>query len=914
MSNDKNLYETIAGRAWELKIPFPNIPASITENLKYPFYDWQEKAFINFLTYQKIKAIESNNEPTHLMFNMATGTGKTLLMAASILFYYQMGYRKFIFFVNQNNIVDKTENNFVNSSHNKYLFRKKIIIDNREISIKKVDNFSSDSNDIEIKFTTVQKLYNDIHIEKENQVLLDDLIKKDIVMIGDEAHHLNANTKKKSSQFEMELDTELTAKTSLAEIERRGWEHTVIELILKKRNLKQVNKNVLLEFTATIPDNLDVTNKYKDKIIYKFSLKEFLGAGYTKEINLISSTFQKKERIIQALLFSWYREKIALKYFLKGNKSLNNFKPVLLFRSKSIDDSRKDYKYFSKIIKNLDTEDFNFLGEMEKRINSNGSVYEQGKSRTRDLIEFIKRENISFLEIVENLKYSFSSKNCIITNSKDNTTKKEKTNENQEKLLNSLEDQNNHIRAIFTVDRLTEGWDVLNLYDIVRLYQGQNTGGSTKKTPEATIKEKQLIGRGVRYYPFEYENSKSNKRKFDSDIKNELRVLEELYYYTYDEESRYISHLKEELKKDGYIRDDKIIKTFRIKPDFQESSYYNDVMIWYNDQIDNPNRRKTNIEDIPKDFYKGYKITNMSFNEEKVVFSNDDDINRLKMNEMYYKTLETKLYDYDKHIFYKALNIKGKEYDSLFHFSRLQIELDITSIDDLIDERFLGSFDIPIFLNKEYDFNKISNEDKLNILVDFLEAFSTEFEKIINPKKGSEFKAASFEDLFGVPKVKSISINEESSRVERQLVNEDWYVLDSFQGTSQEIELITEIKNTIANLQNKYAEVYLLRNEEVYKIYDFETGQGFQPDFLLFLKSRKSNDKYYQIFIEPKGEHLIEKDAWKNTFLDKITRKYGDESNDILVYNSKNYKLIGLPLYNSSDNKFKVHYSSVWGK
>jgi type III restriction enzyme len=38
-----------------------------------------------------------------------------------------------------------------------------------------------------------------------------------------------------------------------------------------------------------------------------------------------------------------------------------------------------------------------------------------------------------------------------------------------------------------------EGWDVLNLFDIVRLYSGQNAGGCTKKTPEATIKESNLL-------------------------------------------------------------------------------------------------------------------------------------------------------------------------------------------------------------------------------------------------------------------------------------------------------------------------------------------------------------------------------------------------------------------------------------
>ena len=67
-----------------------------------------------------------------------------------------------------------------------------------------------------------------------------------------------------------------------------------------------------------------------------------------------------------------------------------------------------------------------------------------------------------------------------------------------------------------------------------------------------------------------------------------------------DEESRYISHLKEELRKDGYIRDDKVIKTFALKKDFQDSKFYKETKVWYNKQIDNPNRKKKTLEDIKK--------------------------------------------------------------------------------------------------------------------------------------------------------------------------------------------------------------------------------------------------------------------------------------------------------------------------
>ncbi|WP_229770923.1 hypothetical protein [Campylobacter portucalensis] len=55
---------------------------------------------------------------------------------------------------------------------------------------------------------------------------------------------------------------------------------------------------------------------------------------------------------------------------------------------------------------------------------------------------------------------------------------------NNQLLLNNLEDKDNNIRVIFAVDKLNECWDVLNLFDIVRLGEGKNkhsnnTRGST---------------------------------------------------------------------------------------------------------------------------------------------------------------------------------------------------------------------------------------------------------------------------------------------------------------------------------------------------------------------------------------------------------------------------------------------------
>jgi type III restriction enzyme len=105
----------------------------------------------------------------------------------------------------------------------------------------------------------------------------------------------------------------------------------------------------------------------------------------------------------------------------------------------------------------------------------------------------------------------------------------------------------------------------------------------------------------------------------------------------------------------------------------------------------------------------------------------------------------------------------------------------------------------------------------------------------------------------------------------------------------------------VGNFENKYEKVFLLRNEEVYKIYDFEKGRGFQPDFLLFLKSQ-NKELYYQVFIEPKGGDRISNDdsKWKEEFLNQISKKYG--SNEILKQENKDYALFGLPLYNSQND------------
>ena len=133
-----------------------DIPIFVTSNLnqKFSIRPYQVDGFSRFFYY--LSEDTEKKVPVHLLFNMATGSGKTYMMAGSILYLYSLGYRKFLFFVNSKNIIAKTKENFLETGSNKYLFAEKIIFSGKQVQVQEVENFSrDDGDDIEIKFTTM---------------------------------------------------------------------------------------------------------------------------------------------------------------------------------------------------------------------------------------------------------------------------------------------------------------------------------------------------------------------------------------------------------------------------------------------------------------------------------------------------------------------------------------------------------------------------------------------------------------------------------------------------------------------------------------------------------------------------------------------------------------------------------------
>ena len=465
------------------------VPPHVYNNLKDRFAPrpYQQEAFGRFVYYWN--EYRPKNKPTQLLFHMATGSGKTLIMAGLIIYLYEQGYRNFLFFVNSNNIIDKTRDNFFNTQSSKYLFANSISIGDKQVKIKEVSNFQgANQNDINIVFSTIQGLHTRLNTPKENSITYDDFEDRKIVLISDEAHHINAETKKANELAAEERE------------EIKSWEGTVNQVFAANKD------NVLLEFTATADLSVpNIADKYHDKLIFNYPLRQFRKDGYSKEVKVLQADLPPFDRALQGVLLSQYRRKL----FERHKKGI---KPVILFKSKTIKESNLFFEVFTTGINSLNATDLQRI----KDANTDNTI---GK-----VFSYLQEKGITLENLVSELKEDFSSDKLISVNSKDESEQKQLA-------VNSLEDDDNEYRAVFAVDKLNEGWDVLNLFDIVRLYDSRDA--SKGKAGKTTMAEAQLIGRGARYCPFKVTDRQPLfGRKYDDDLANELRICEELYYHS----------------------------------------------------------------------------------------------------------------------------------------------------------------------------------------------------------------------------------------------------------------------------------------------------------------------------------------------------------------------------------------------
>jgi type III restriction enzyme len=583
--------------------------------------------------------------------------------------------------------------------------------------------------------------------------------------------------------------------------------------------------------------------------------------------------------MLQAIILSQYRQEVATKHGIY-------LKPVVLFKAqRTVVDSQANKELFHKLIENLVVEDI-------KNVRSKTNIVV-----LQNAFEFFKDQKITDSVLVKKLQNGFAENKCLDANNDSEI-------ENNQILLNSLEDKNNQIRAIFAVQKLNEGWDVLNLFDIVRLYENQNTGGQTGGTAPATIAEAQLIGRGARYCPFALSESDNKfKRKFDNDRNNELAILEQLHYHSHNE-NRYISEITKALVEQGLLDETEKDVEFKLKDEFKTKQFYKTGIVWSNKKVKTSFEKKKVLENLL------CRKTSITFNiasgrgKEDMIFGQNREI--LK-SEFLPQRKDIKLSKIEKHVILKAL-----QKSDFYNFSNISKFIpELKSIDELVEnEKYLAGFEIIIEGRKE-DIENLNNQMYFETVLKLINTIEQEIRSNTSEYEGTkEFEPSEFKVVFGDKKVK-VKIGSENENGQWDYIKDkEWYVFDSFYGTSEEKYFVDLIARMVDELREKYQEVYLVRNERILKIFSFKDGSAFEPDYLLFMKDKKGKDLNYQLFIEPKGSHLAEYDKWKNDFLIEITKQ--NKNTKPLEYSNKKYKVLGVEFYNKSiENDFKEKLRNV---
>lgn len=806
------------------------IPSYIQDNIssRFELRPYQIGAFENFITYFENDKL--CRKPTQTLFHMATGSGKTMIMAGLMLYLYQKGYRNFLFFVNLSNIVNKTKENFLNSLSTKYLFAEEVRLNGERIQIKEVSNFQyADENAINICFTTTQGLHTDMWFAKENALSFDDFVGRKIVLISDEAHHLNADTKKLSKEEEDNY---------------HSWEQTV-------RRIFETNKdNVLLEFTATCDiNNPMIRAEYENKIVYDYPLSKFRADGYSKEIKTLRSDLAVEDRALQALILSQYRYKVFQDY-------RQNVKPVVFFQSKLIRENAENMATIIAMVQSL-------TGDRIRQL------FEQSTSETlAEANRYFIANGITYDELASELKDDFSAEHCISANDNQDV-------ENKQILLNSLEDKSNPYRAVFAVDKLNEGWDVLNLFDIVRLYETRD--GKNGVPGKTTMKEAQLIGRGARYCPFQIDAEQEKfKRKYDSDIDNPLRICEELYYHCWNE-PRYISELHTALREIGIDIENQTVRTYTLKDSFKSDSLYMDGLVFTNERVEKSRKDVDGLLPSVREHLYTVRVATGSSGED-TIFGNNKTTDSTTMTYVY-RTTVSEIAQINYAIVHKALC----KY-TVFKFNTLKSYFpNLKSTREFITSpNYLGDIKIEITSRYEKPTPNILFTACANVLEKVAESVNAIEVSYIGT---TEFKPTRIHDMFKDKKCNytvlhdggiGVSQNDMSvpSAWKIDLSKEDWFAFEDNFGTSEEKAFVAYFKTFVPVLKQKYDKVFLVRNERQLHIYSFDGGERFEPDYLLFLHKNNSDGyEQLQVFIEPKGTHLVENDKWKEDFLLDIENK-----------------------------------------
>lgn len=894
------------------------IPTYITDNLSKTLRDYQEVAVKHFIWLFE----QDPSKAKHLLFNMATGSGKTLTMSAVILYLFDKGYRNFVFLVHQLQIKNQAIKNFTDYKFEKYLFNPKgVKINGKYVNIRAIDRFQDAQKDsINFMFFSTSLLYNRLTEDKENSLTSEDFKENSVVVIADEAHRLNVDTRKKLKKSD--------------EDDVRNWETAVSTAIHARPD------NLLLEFTATVDlENPLIHKKYRDKLIDRYNFLQFNKDGYSKAVGFLYNDEtqiedQKRLLIINAVVLSEYRRLLAER---EMNVQIN---PIILIKSTKIAKSEEDRQFFHKVISSLRVSDLDHLKKMGGGANYSSPIEEDRNRFITQMFSWLRSRKSGLVSghdqdglnaFIAEIKMRFREDNSMTYNSQ----KKERAD-----LLPLLDSPRNTIRAIFSVNALNEGWDVLSLFDIIHF--------DISEAKKVSLQDIQLIGRGARLCPYKlpraYKISQNGglfdeehsyefdpfKRKFDNAPNEHGRILETFFYH-FVKTGSFLDNLQYALLDEGIVNKSMEKRTIRLKSEFLNSETYKKGFVLVNQQL---YRSKTTDTEIDATFKREIKASAYRLHTRSLT---DSEQNKIQAG-IKYKTIHLTEEYFSRFIILKALMSAE---NSFFRFNNLKNHIvGIDSIDTLID-KYLPLYEIKYSYSEGKDIKQLEAHEKLQLLVGVI---LPEVRKAIDrhmPKvAGSHiFRPRSLSSIFQQEKniylvsypVEDATTGETTSHapderakpqsdhdnpdLQLDIKTAEWYAYSENYGTSEEKRFVKFIASQIDELKSRYngAEIYLIRNELDYWLFSPKDGRRFSPDYMLIVNDAQNNEMYYQCLIEPKGGHLLEKDVWKEEVLVSLgdeseiifdtehddTQNYIEFLNEVKAHGYKEVKCLGFKFYNS---------------
>jgi superfamily II DNA or RNA helicase len=407
---------------------------------------------------------ESNQKAPYIGFEMATGSGKTMLMGASVYYLHKMhGIRNFLIVTpSSTEIYKKTIRNFQKGTNETVWnddvpFKFNIITgDNYKdtkdlfatgtdanIFIFNIDKFGSNATQ------TKKEWEGSVWKDKEGNTisLLDFLAQNELIIITDEAHHAQS-TKAKS----------------------------VINAFKPK---------AVIEFTATAIETEKSAAKKNQTIVYKYDIKRFLEDKYGKKVRVLAlpgsdQKLKGKKTDISDIekykLQTFFLVHLLKKKAINSDNKCRDLKPIGFVKVKN------EISFSEKV------EDY-IKGDLAKETEHLQVILDKAKAEdtetTNLILEMFEQDYGSDIAKLQ-VDIAKSANTSILLHSKSDKLVKKKFDDIQK----------NDVEIVIFIDMLNEGIDMPNIYSMVVI----NDTPSEFKTSV-----KQIVGRGVRLNKFERE-------------------------------------------------------------------------------------------------------------------------------------------------------------------------------------------------------------------------------------------------------------------------------------------------------------------------------------------------------------------------------------------------------------------------